>query len=163
MCNEVEVPTSRVAAAVASVERLDFDPEYSILFSDILLAAQRKKWDRAALLPISSRLLSRHGKDLSWGEPEFRRAGSHLNDCPALALAGLREALSISHRQKAKAWTLKVATDLATILADQGDDDDAKATLVAALDDLPATTGGRDLAAARVLATRLGLERYLSR
>jgi predicted ATPase/DNA-binding winged helix-turn-helix (wHTH) protein len=163
MCNEVEVPTSRVAAAVASVERLDFDPEYSILFSDILLAAQRKKWDRAALLPISSRLLARHGKDLSWGEPEFLRAGSHLNDCPALALAGLREALSISHRQKAKAWTLKVATDLATILADQGDDDDAKATLLAALDDLPAATGGRDLAAARVLATRLGIERYLSR
>lgn len=158
VCDEEEVPVSRLAAAVASVERLGFDPEYSTLFSDILLTAQRNKWDLSALRPISSLLLSRCESDSSWGEPEFRRAGSHLNNSPSEAITGLRKALSISHRQGAKAWTLKVATDLATMLASQGDDDEARSMLVAALESFPAATAGRDLAAARALASRLGLD-----
>jgi predicted ATPase/DNA-binding winged helix-turn-helix (wHTH) protein len=157
VCDEGDVSASRLGGAVASVERLGFDQEYSTLFSDILLVLQRNKWDPSALRPISSPLLFRSESDAFWGEPEFRRARSHLSNSPSEAIADLRAALSISHRQGAKAWTLKVATDLATLLDSQGDDDEARSTLAAALESFPAATNGRDLAAARALASRLGI------
>lgn len=157
MLGDSEVPTWRIATIVASVERLDFDPEYSILLSDIFLAVQERQLDTKAFLPLYSWLLHRCEKDHSWGEPEFRRVNARLNHSPPLALAKLREALSMSQRQTAKAWTLKIARDLAGLLADHGDTNEARTILADALDDHPTRTGGRDIAAAQALASRLGI------
>ncbi len=68
----------------------------------------------------------------------------------------------MSQRQKAKAWTLKIAADLAELLANQGNEDKARTILAHALDDHPTKTDGRDMAAARALASRLGLKKSAS-
>ncbi|MGX1349543.1 putative ATPase/DNA-binding winged helix-turn-helix (wHTH) protein [Bradyrhizobium elkanii] len=157
MRSDGHVSTARLAAAMAAIERLKFDPEYSVLFSDIVLAAHREMLDLSTLPSISARFLTRHDETVSWGEPEFQRVAAHLESSQDATLARLRVALGVSRRQKAKAWTMRITIDLAAILADRGEQDEARAALAAVLEYPPIPNAPMDLAAATLIAARLGL------
>lgn len=151
------VPASRLAAALATIERLGFDPEYSVLLSDIVLAAHREKLDLRAFSSVTAHFSSPYRETMNWGEPEFQRISAHLQASNDVALICLRRALAISRQQKAKAWTLRIAAELAELLADRGQQKEARTALAAVLDDRPLTSAARDLAAANLVAARLGL------
>jgi tetratricopeptide (TPR) repeat protein len=155
MHEETDVSASDVDALVATVEDLEFDPGYSILLSDILVAAHRKGATTPALSRLISSLPSQSTFKAPWAEPEFRRIGARIAATSDLAVQALRDALAVSERQQAWAWTLRITLDLADRLEAQANSYEGASLLAAALDVLPDGNHSPEATAARAMAARL--------
>jgi predicted ATPase/DNA-binding winged helix-turn-helix (wHTH) protein len=110
----------RIAVVMASLGRIDFDPGYSTLLTDMLLTsgATRNQIDADA---INVSFLMQTSHEDHWAAPEFIRVQTHLlSGTKSSTEKELTAALSLARRQGAHAWELKIAVDLAeTFLEDQ--------------------------------------------
>ena len=117
-------------------------PYYHSVLADIL-SVEGQFEDALAELTLADRQLKKHGQDLDAvevhrvrGLVEWRRqqAGDNAATDPGVAL---RHAHDLAVRQGAVSWRLLAAVSLAEWLESQGDGEQARSTLAAALETMP--------------------------
>ncbi|RAX41127.1 ATP-binding protein [Rhizobium tropici] len=146
------VAASDIAAVVDAVTSAGFHPKYSNLFSEILLAARRKGWDHYALHPISEALMGGCDAEPSWADVEFHRVALQLD--PPLSAVGfdLWNVLADARAQNALSWALKIAVDLVSRETSAETSRNARRALIELLQSFSASSRGRHVDAARLLA-----------
>ncbi len=143
------VPLSELSCLVDSVIKSGFHPQYSNLFIDILLAAQRNAWDKTPLLPILSSLSEATDTGSCWVDVEFRRAAVHLAELPSATSADLWNELENACAQNALSWALKVCIDIVSLEASDVLLGPAVRALAEVLEKLPDVSSGRYVKVAR--------------
>jgi hypothetical protein len=122
---------------MASLGRIDFDPGYSTLLTDMLLTsgATRNQIDADA---INVSFLMQTSHEGHWAAPEFIRVQAHLlSGTKSSTEKELTAALSLARRQGAHTWELKIAVDLAETLLEDQRRQEARHILDAAMSSFP--------------------------
>lgn len=150
-----EISPVLVEGIAATVEKLDFDPGYSTLLSDALLAASTKESTTPALSRLGTRFMALDEDQRSWASPEFRRVAALLQSDERLQPRLLLEAATSSTHASAAAWTLRISLDLAKLLRRVGTAEEAVAVLENALHTIPEENNGAEALEAHSLAAEL--------
>jgi hypothetical protein len=112
-----------------------------------------------ALVDETIRMVEANG-DVSYTPELLRVKGGLLLSLPQHSVADAEmcftQSLELSRRQGARAWELRTAVDLATLWADQGRSDDARALLQPVFEQFAAGSDTADLKAAERMLTILG-------
>ncbi len=143
------VPLSELSSLVEAVIKSGFHPQYSNLFIDILLAAQRNARDKTPLLPILSILSEATDTGSCWVDVEFRRAAVHLAELPLATSADLWNELENARAQNALSWALKVGIDIVSLEASDLLLGPAVRALAEVIKKLPDVSSGRYVKVAR--------------
>jgi hypothetical protein len=148
--------TDRTLALIATLEQTCFHFHYTPMLADLLQDARLPPLSRDAL----SAAARKAGKfpQLHWAAPEFMRLSAATNDLRTEAFETdqcLRNALEHARAASMPAWELRIATDLARHLVDQGRQSEAPTLLQDALSRIPDGNASADWRDSRSLLDTL--------